>query len=490
MAHLLDVVFQRTRVPDILLLMVLGALLGPIGGVIPPEFIAQIGGFLSLSTLIVILTESGLSLELQAIMRSAARSLPYSILAFVGSVIVIAILCKIFLGLDWWVAIMGGAIMGGTSASVVIPILKNVGAGEQTTTILTIESALTDVLCIIGAVGIATALVGEGGVETGGLLGGAAVSLIGAIIYGGLLGIGWSLFLPLVARLRNAMFTTLAFALVVYGSAELIGISGAIAALTFGVALGNVPENATIRTRFWSRRKRSHEMQLIPIKHVTANERRLYAEVVFLLKAFFFVYLGTTLRLESFGSALAILALVLAIIPIIPRYPIALYILARDATPRREAMLAVALGPRGMAAAVLAQLPVSMGVPNTADLAEVVTMMVFFSITIAALLVFLIERRHLDGLAGLLFRGFPVRVAAPLPPPRAGAALGSPPSTPPDQPGPDTPHAGDDAGDPHPDAAIDHDALPAALDDTLEHAKGAAPLSRPLGHRARRRRAP
>ncbi len=415
LAHMLDALFQRTRVPDILLLMIIGAFLGPIGGVIPPEFTAQVGGFLSISTLIVILTESGMSLEIRALAQSAARSMPFAILAFAGSVALVAVLAKVFLGLDWWASIMAGAILGGTSSSVVIPILRNVGASTETTMILTIESALTDVLCIIGAIGIATALAAGGNVETGGLLGGALVSLIGASLYGAVLGVGWTIFLAIVPRMRNAMFTTLAFALVVYGSAETMGISGAIAALAFGVALGNVPENASIRTRFWNRRTQKVEKRDLVIKHVTRQERRLYAEVVFLLKAFFFVYLGTQLRLESFASALALLALVLTAIVLVPRYPLVLTMLKRETTTRREAMLAVALGPRGMAAAVLAQVPVQMGVPDTQSLAEVVTMMVFFSITATAVFVFLIERGKLAAVGASLFRRFPetVEVAAP-----------------------------------------------------------------------------
>ena len=47
LAHLFGIVFQRTRVPDVLLLIVLGVLLGPVAGVVRPEAMGQVGQVLS-----------------------------------------------------------------------------------------------------------------------------------------------------------------------------------------------------------------------------------------------------------------------------------------------------------------------------------------------------------------------------------------------------------------------------------------------------------
>jgi NhaP-type Na+/H+ or K+/H+ antiporter len=52
---------------------------------------------------------------------------------------------------DWtiWWGIILGAILGGTSSIVVMPLLKNAGFSEDKTNILSIESALTDALCVV-----------------------------------------------------------------------------------------------------------------------------------------------------------------------------------------------------------------------------------------------------------------------------------------------------------------------------------------------------
>ena len=135
---------------------------------------------------------------------------------------------------------MAGFILGGTSSAVVIPIVKGLDCSESTTSILTLESAITDVLCIIGTVGIATGIAGEAAVNTEKLVQHAALSFALALVFGIAAGVVWSFILGFMRRVDSAMFTTLAYAMVIYGSAEMMGISGAIAALSLGITMGNV----------------------------------------------------------------------------------------------------------------------------------------------------------------------------------------------------------------------------------------------------------
>ena len=106
-------------------------------------------------------------------------------------------------------------------------------------------------------------------------------------------------------------------------------------------------------------------------------------------------------------------ALVLALVPFIPRFPV-LFILDRKTTPRRDALIAWSLVPRGLAAAVLAQYAVGKGVPHAEGLAQVVNLMVFLSITAVAVSVFLIERGKLDSLGQVALTWFPDSLAEPI----------------------------------------------------------------------------
>jgi cell volume regulation protein A len=398
LAHLLDMSFTKTRVPDILVLMIIGVLAGPVLGWVKPEDLGGVGRFLSVVTLIVILCASGLELRFGVLMRAARRAVPFALFSMAGAVVLMAGLLHVFLGLDGWMSILGAFILGGTSSSVVIPMIGSLGTSADMETTLTVESALTDVLCIIATVGIATSLAGGDGVHTGGLVGSVAFSLTVAPIMGVGCALGWAFLVSFADRLKGAMHTTLAFALVIYGVAEIMGISGGIAVLAFGIALGNLPEGISL----------SLAGETIVLKQVTTTERAVYKEVVFLLKAFFFFYLGLTVRPGDFVTFLGVTALVLALLPFIARYPAVRLVLNRRTVDRREAVLAWALVPRGLAAAVLAQIPVQFELVGSTELAKVVAMMVFLSITVVAIFVARIEQGKLDRMSAIFFGSFPL----------------------------------------------------------------------------------
>ncbi|MDI6739678.1 MAG: cation:proton antiporter [Candidatus Edwardsbacteria bacterium] len=67
LAHLFASLFTRTRVPDVLLLIVLGNVVGPVLGIVKPAHFGMVGVFLTTITLVIMLFEGGLDLELKII---------------------------------------------------------------------------------------------------------------------------------------------------------------------------------------------------------------------------------------------------------------------------------------------------------------------------------------------------------------------------------------------------------------------------------------
>ena len=413
LAHLLEVVFEKTRIPDILLLMLLGVIVGPVLGLVSvQEHFGKVGEFLSVVTLLVILFESGLTLPLKTLMKAAGRAIPFSILSFMTAVACLAGTFHLFLGFDFWMSLLGGFVLGGTSSAVVIPIVKGLNTSPNTETTLTLESTLTDVLCIIGTVGIATGLSEGNGVATEALVGSALLSLLFASIVGGVTGFAWSMLLSFATRMRNATFATLAFAMVVFGFSEVVGVSGAIAVLVFGITMGNLPRGMSFR--LGESKEGEEEPVTLSVHEVTGSERQVYSGSVFLLKSFFFFYLGVTVQTDQFMGVLGLTALVLAVVPLIPRYPVVRLFLNAATTTRREALLSSVLVPRGLAAAVLATIPASLGLEGGEEIASVAAMMVFFSIAIISILVVLVERGVFNGIGAVAFGAFPLD-ALPMP---------------------------------------------------------------------------
>jgi cell volume regulation protein A len=473
-AHLLDYIFQKTRIPDILLLMLIGVFMGPVFEVVDPTALGEVGNFLSIVTLVVLLCASGLSLKFQVLVRAARRATPFALVSMIGAIALMSWMLHALLGLDMWMAILGGFILGGTSSAVVIPMITSLNASEDITTILTVESALTDVLCIIGTVGIAASLAEGGGVQPTMLLGSVMVSLLCSTLLGIVTGLFWAYIISIAERMKGAMHTTMAYALLIYGAAEIMQISGAITVLAFAVTLGNLPSDLSVNV---GKRK-------ISFKPVSDTEKAVYSEVVFLLKAFFFFYLGLQVAPTEFFTTKGLVALLLALAPFIPRLPAVRWILDRKRTNRREALLSWALVPRGLAAAVLAQIPIQGAVTllGTADeahllpaliqhqqafvLAETIAMAVFLSITAVAIVVLLTEQGKLDGFGKTMFGAFPDL----LEPDQGPDTEEQGPDT--EEQGPDTEEQGPDEGSPAPNLTAAQTAQ-----NTVDDTAGGHPLA-------------
>lgn len=414
--HVLSALFQRAKVPDVLVLMVAGILLGPVFHVVGPDDLGQVGGVFTTLALIVILFEGGIHLNLRQLGTAAADTLAITLATSTVTLLVIAHLADLLLPLTFASALLLGAILCGTSSAVVVPMLRPLGlAGSRSGTLLFVESALTDVLTIVLTLGLIQALLGAGdqglaSLAAAPLLWGIGRAFLFAALFGTAAALFWSAVLERIRRFPNTVFTTLAYVFVLYGLTELAGYSGAIAALAFGVTLANLPSIPRFLRGVF-------RFRLTPF---AASERAFFAEVVFLVKTFFFVVLGLSMTFSGVPEVLAGLALAAAAFA--ARAPVIRF-LGHATLSRREAALMVALVPKGLAAAVLAGIPARLGVAGGAVIQGTVYAVVFFSIALSAVLVLAVERGWFTGVLARGFAKFPLEAApAPAPPPAPAVA--------------------------------------------------------------------
>ena len=66
-AHLFNAWFSRGRIPDVLLLMLIGILVGPVSGWVSPEQLEGTGPVFASLTLLFILFDSGIDMRLDTI---------------------------------------------------------------------------------------------------------------------------------------------------------------------------------------------------------------------------------------------------------------------------------------------------------------------------------------------------------------------------------------------------------------------------------------
>ena len=361
-------IFERTRVPDLLILILLGLLLGPVTltyfgiSFVQPGVLQLATPYFTSLALMFILFDGGLNLRLLEVVRKLGVVGIHTGLNFILAVFGIAFATSILLGYDWVVALLLGAILGGTSSAVVIGIVRALHVSDETKIVLTLESVITDVLCVVTVLALMELLKsGPGGSMTivfQDLAQAFAVSLVFAIAAG----IAWLFLLQKVEKRPFSYMLTIAVLFGLFALSELSGGSGAMSAFVFGLVLGNHVDFAKrlrIRARFV----------------IDARIKQFHSELAFVIRTFFFVFLGVVFTFDFGGGwrvstslpflaglngtfalfLLGVFAIFLVIV--FARVLTArIFTLVRPKPPAERRILWSLMG-RGLAAAVLASLP-------------------------------------------------------------------------------------------------------------------------------------
>jgi cell volume regulation protein A len=393
LAHLFTGLFNRIMVPDVLFLIVLGIVLGPILGILPPSLFAEIGPIFATITLIIILLECGFTLKLSTLRTAVPGALALALAVFPVSMAIITGLALWLTDLELLPALILGAIIGSTSEAIVIPLVKQLKIAEESRVLLSVESTVTAVLSIIFALTLLdTYQLGQFQVleVTGKLI----ASFLVAISLGVASAFIWSLFLNRIRHVKNTMFTTAACVFVVFGLVELLGFNGPIAALAFGITLGNLKP---MPLPFFKKGLRLESGGL------TDMEKAFFGEIAFLLKTFFFIYLG--ISLEMISTELMIIGAIFTAVVFILRL-VAVRLTVGGTTPAKDVSFIAVMGPRGLTAIVLAAIVFQQGIIGGELIKNLTYGIVLFSVVLTALLVLLTDKTKLsDGLSYLFSVG-------------------------------------------------------------------------------------
>lgn len=390
LAHLFTSIFSRTRIPDVLLLIIIGICVGPILGLTFPLQFGAVGPVFTTITLIIILFESGIALRLSVLRSALGGAITLAPLSFFLTMAVTTGFALWLTDLELIPAFILGAIVGSTSEAVVIPLVRQLKIQDETRTLLSLESSMNDVLCIAITIALIEAYkLGEFHVAS--VSGDLIASFLVAIVFGAAGAIIWSALLNRIHTIKNAMFTTPAFVFVIFGVVEILGFSGAIAALAFGITIGNIE---SIRFPIFKRPATSEPVGL------TQTEKLFFSEIAFLLKTFFFVYLGISLELIS--GWLITVALILTVLVFILRIP-AVKISIRKSMPVKDISIIAIMVPKGLAAVVLATIPLQQGVAGGELIKNVTYGVVLLSIVLTSLLLLLLGKTKLSDLYTWIF---------------------------------------------------------------------------------------
>ena len=391
LSHYFSDVFKRTKIPDVLWLFIIGLLLGPIGGVVKPENFGAVGPVFTTITLIFILFESGIDQRLEPLIHSLSGTAKITTYNFVVTCLVAGSIAYFYTDLGVLRSLMLGSIVGGTSSAVITTLARQFPMTERTSTTLILESAFSDVFTLAVPLTLLSAY-SVGRVDVAYMTG----QMIAAFLLAAMLGMAgaflWSMLLNQVRTLQNTVFTTPAFVFIIYGIVELMNFSGPIAALAFGITLGNIDVLGPPIMK-----------NIISRKPIALNdyERAFFSETVFLLRTFFFVYIGISVRLHDWWplalGAIITGALFLVRIPIVR-------LSVPTSTPTKDAAFMATMIPKGLGAAVLASLPAQQGIAGGEIIQSVVFSIILCSTLFTTILTFLVDKTFLSNVYQWIFR--------------------------------------------------------------------------------------
>lgn len=335
---------ERTGLPDMLFLVVLGILVGPITGLIDATTVMGFAPYLAGLALVFILFDGGMTMNIYNVFSESPRAIILATLGFTISAVVTGFLIYLLVIPTYppLYSALFGTIVGGSSSIIVMSLASRIKLSEKGSTVLRLESAINDILCIVLSLAIIEIIVLGGTVDVPTIARSLASRFsIGAML-GIIIGIGWLSILKRIAKASYSYMLTLGIALLAYSLSEILGGSGALCSLLFGIMLGNEKEIFGIL-----KMKKPQDQAVDP------GLKRFESEIAFLLRAFFFVYIGLIVTMPSLTTV--VFGIVLALTLLLIRFGVVnLATIKSKLTPERGIMSV--LLTRGLASAVLATL--------------------------------------------------------------------------------------------------------------------------------------
>jgi len=350
LSYISSLFYSITRIPDVIFLMGFGILMGPVLNYVDKTLFDQLAPLMSILALSIILFEAGINVDIISLIDSMGKATILSVLSIVSSILIVGVLVSQVLMPQDFTLLQGmllGAMVGGTSTVAVFGILSGIGSSipdmVQTRILLTMESIISDPICIISSITLIK-MVMQPDVSVYQ----SFKDIISTFILSSLMGLGlgllWARILDKLKKRPYSYMITLGVLLPAYIISErVIGAgSGAMTALTFGLAITNYQFIMNIF-------KTESDLTIDKLKL-----REFHDEITFFIKSFFFVYIGvvatTSLKFMLFGFIIVLAQMLM-------RFSLVELISKPLMLTTTEKVLSQSVYASGLPAFVMSQLP-------------------------------------------------------------------------------------------------------------------------------------
>lgn len=352
---LANLLFKLTKIPSVLLLMGIGVFLGPVTGWIASDQLVTIAPYFGTMALLIILFEGGLELDIMTVVRQAPKATVLAVGVFVVSVVLVMLFGIYVMEMTTLNALLLAAVLGATSPAICIPVVQGLSVRDEIKTIVKLESALGDVLLIVSVL-LMVNFDPAGNQSVWSVILSFITSFGVAFVVASIAGVLWSRLIAWMGKEPLAYMLTLGFMFLLYFMVEEMHGSAAIAVLMFGLVL----ENMEVMTDRIGKRMRNLFGIDIKSEKFILNQfiKNITEELSFLLRTFFFVYLGMLLDFDALTWTIGMFILGMTGLLLISRWGLmqGFRFIGRDFS-RGELQVIMAMLPRGLATAVMALLP-------------------------------------------------------------------------------------------------------------------------------------
>lgn len=305
LAYIANRLFQWTRLPDVVVLMFAGVLIGPVTHLLSAESFASVTGPLGTLALVLILFGAGLELDIREAIRHFPGGLLLGVLAYAGTTALTGYIITRAFSVSALSGLLMGAVLGCTSATIVLPVLEQWKVSEPVKVTLLVEASLGDVLGVL-TVGLLLGLRSSSDGLARTLLGGLVRELGVALLLATVVGFVWSRLLPRISTKGFWQVLTFAVVLLLYAATEAVHASGLLAVVGFGLALANLPGPPEVL------RDAILELPARDAPHLQIHQ--FHGELAFLVRTFFFVLMGVVVQIRELQAVWPVLPVLLAAI--------------------------------------------------------------------------------------------------------------------------------------------------------------------------------
>src|SRR5579872_2085850 len=141
--------FRWTRIPDVVVLMATGVVIGPVLGWARPEQFKEVTHAFGTLALILILFEGGLDLNIRETVSHFPGGLLFGVLTYAFTTVLVGFVASRSLGMTQRDGLLAGAVVGCTSSTIVLPVLQQWKTDKVVKIILLLESTVGDIFGVL-----------------------------------------------------------------------------------------------------------------------------------------------------------------------------------------------------------------------------------------------------------------------------------------------------------------------------------------------------